>query len=86
MVKHEAKIKLHELYPDQFPHPEYGDGDYPFKASDNWMLSFFERHGFSVRTIGKRMNKKGSTPEHIEKTREFHLDTRVFQVSFSLSY
>ena len=83
MIDFEAKLILHELYPEQCPSPEveHDPAAFLFKCSDTWRIHFMKRHKFSLRKIGTKMNKKGVTPELMEKIREYHIATRAFQLS-----
>jgi len=82
MVRSDAREILHDLYPNHFPDPAVTSlENFPFKASNKWIRSFFARHGFSLRKIGTRMNKRGVTGNMIETIHKFHLATRVLQLS-----
>ena len=83
MIDFEAKLILHEFYPEQCPSPEveHDPAAFSFKCSDTWRINFMKRHKFSVRKIGTKMNKKGVTPVLMEKIREYHIATRAFQLS-----
>ena len=82
MVKAEAMQLLHSWKPIIFPDPMATPPDeFPFKASKAWLLAFFARFDFSLRKIGKRMNKKGSTSDMIVDVRGYHLRLRVLQLS-----
>ena len=64
MVRAEAKLLLHELYPRNFPDLLTTDEkSFPFKGSSMWMRGFFSRHNFCLQKIGKRMNKQGVTKD-----------------------
>jgi len=62
MVDYEMKHILHEDFPTKFPEPsdDGTDEDFPFKCSDTWRKEFFKRHNFSIKTIGKKFNVKGT--------------------------
>ena len=46
-----------------------------------------ERHTFSRRKLGTKMNNKGATPGMMKDIQEYHLDCRVLQLSLtSISY
>ena len=82
MVKSDAREILHDFYPNDFPDPAATSiENFPFKASSTWLRSFFARHGFSLRKIGTRINKRGVTGNMIDAIRDFHLATRVLQLS-----
>ena len=82
MVKVEAIELLHEIFLTQFPDPAHTSHDsFPFKACNSWLLDFLKRHGFSLWKIGTRINKKGVTIGAISTIRNFHLQTRVLQLS-----
>ena len=55
--------------------------NFPFKASNSWLRSFFARHGFSIWKIGTRINKSGVTGNMIDAICDFHPPTRVLQLS-----
>ena len=82
MVRADARELLHELYPEKFPDSTVTSSDmFPFQASDRLLRKFFKRHGFSLRKIGTRINKKGVTGNMIEAVQQFHRKTRVLQLS-----
>ena len=85
MVDMEAKILLHEIFPTLFPdNPVFdqsADDDFGFKCSNSWRRNFFVRFGFTQRKIGKKFNKKGTLPEKMNATLEFHTRIRVKQLS-----
>ena len=84
MVDFEAKSILHGLYPDDFPVPSFEvtkDSEIGSKCSNTWRRNFFNRHGFTQRKIGKKINRKGTLPERLEKAYEFHIRMRTKQLS-----
>ena len=84
MVDLEAKSILHGLYPNEFPAPYFEvaeDDEIGFKCSNTWRQNFFNRHGFTQRKIGKKINRKGTLPERLEKAHEFHVRMRTRQLS-----
>ena len=84
MVSMEAKMLLHDIFPEQFPKPKFDDSDeteFGFKCSRTWMDGFFSRKNFSRRALGKKMNKKGATTGMIDTTLDFHVNMRALQLS-----
>ena len=80
MVEMEAKIILHELYPQCFPEPtcdEEATETFGFKCSRGWMDGFFKRFNFTCRAIGKKMNKKGVSDDLIDHVVKFHAEMRA---------
>ena len=75
---------MHDLYPELFPSPDEVHDDpaaFPMKCSSSWRRSFMKRHKFSMRKIGTKMNKKGVTPDLMENIQDYHVRTRIFQLS-----
>ena len=86
MLEFEAKMIFHKLKPHKYPCPDIDSdeddaGLYPILFSPTWMRNFCKRHGFSFRTAGTNMNKKGATPKMMNDIQEFHTDCRAFQLS-----
>jgi hypothetical protein len=87
MVIHEGKHLLRQESPDKYPSEEYielygdDDLDYPLKFSWQWCRNFFNRHNFSFRKLGTKMNKAVVTPSMIESIADYHISQRVFQLS-----
>jgi len=70
MVDFEAKSILHGLYPDDFTVPSFEvakDSEIRFKYSNTWRCNFFNKHGFTQCKIGKKINRKGTLLERLEK-------------------
>ena len=89
MLEMEGKVIFHELFPNKCPKPnvlvngnEVDDSSsYPIQFSNRWKEAFYQRHHFSLRKIGTKMNKKGVTPGMIDDIREYHINTRALQLS-----
>ena len=62
LLKHEAKIIFHELFPDKCPMPNidtyHTDNDpkgmYPLEFSSCWRKAFMDRNNFSHQKLGKK--------------------------------
>ena len=85
MVDEEARRILHELYPNKFKsNDDNGDNNNTnevFKCSNTWRRNFYKRHNFTLRKIGKKMDKKGTSAERMKKVYDFHLMMRALQLS-----
>merc|ERR1719491_2643159 len=85
MVDAKARILMHTLYPKVCPNSPDPLGrnldTFGFKCSNTWRRNFFKRHGFLLKTIGKRVNMKGTENERMDTIESFHLQTCLLQLS-----
>lgn len=70
-----------ELYPEMYRDQDSPDFKEPFMFSDKWRSGFFSRFKLALRKFTAKksiLRDKEKVKEHV---REFHLDTRSFQMS-----
>ena len=89
VLKLEGRTIFHELNLCKYPSPLVGvygpdnieKGVYPLDFGDRRKQGFMERHTFSRRKLGTKINKKGANPGMMKDIQEYHLECCVLQLS-----
>ena len=72
----EQALLLHKQW-----YPTLWSGDQePFKASEGWQYKFLRRNNFSIRCVTRNKRSMQSKEQMIEVIKEFHIETRIFQL------
>ena len=83
MIHLEAKHIFREKNHEKLHIAVHGDDDieWSLKLSNKWLESFLDRHNFSYRKLGTKLNKKAVTESSLDVIQDYHISLWVLQLS-----
>ena len=69
-----------DIYPHLYANDSMEDNAQAFKASVGWQKKFCDRNNFRMRVVTRAKKSMQSKEEMCETIKEFHIETRIFQM------